>query len=136
MIIVGVFIAIAIYIAFCFFLGSLKFDRSRKKHIMIVLSVIYNFSLGFMSVLAFELIYAFFVNQPKGSGYYIPASEYSFNISLGIIGLTICLLLILPINFYFKKKSELKVRAYFGISLAVAIIGCLFYLTILRIVMI
>lgn len=97
---------------------------------MIALAMIYNFSWGFMSVLSFELIYLLFVNRPNGPGYYVPESERGFNIAMGVALLIFYLLLVLPINFYFKKKSDLSVKEYLLASIIVATGGFLFFIAI------
>ena len=56
---------------------------------LLVLSVIYNGFIGYIDTYVILLLYGYFANMPKGSGYEVPASEAGFNAILGLVTLTI-----------------------------------------------
>lgn len=119
------FIITIVYIMFCIFLGSINCDKVFKKYSMIALSFVYNFFVGKESLLLLQMMYFFFINLPKGPGYYVPESDRIVNMILGTLTLIICLLLLIPINIYFKKKSDLNMKQYLMISFFSGVIGML-----------
>lgn len=56
---------------------------------LLVLSVIYNGFIGYIDTYVILLLYGYFANMPKGSGYEVPESEAGFNTILGLVTLTI-----------------------------------------------
>lgn len=125
-----IIITIMIVIVVAFLIGGVDFAPNKKRDIMITLAMIYNSSLGFISVFTFELIYYFFINRPNGPEYYVPESEHGFNVSLGI-ALLVFYLVLLSINFYFKKKSGLSIKEYLGAITIAAIAGLFFFIAIM-----
>lgn len=120
----------AIYISFLIIvlaIGFLKFDKKMKTRIIVALSTIYNIAIGYIDTLFFGVIYAFLSNQPKGSSYEVPASEAGFNIILGIILLVLYILLLLPINLFMKKKSNISIKLYTLINGIATVLGIFIY---------
>ena len=119
-----------IYISFLIIvliIGFIKFDKKIKTKIMIVLSIIYNIAIGYIDTIFFWLIYAFLSNQPKGSSYEVPESDASFNMMLGIILLVLYICVLIPLNIFMKKKSNISTKHYVIINGIATILGVAMY---------
>ena len=94
---------------------------------MLVLSTIYNIAIGYIDTIFWWLIYAFLSNQPKGSSYEVPESDIGFNMMIGIIllGLYICILI--PLNIFMKKKSNISMKRYVIINGIATALGVAIY---------
>ena len=95
-----------LFILTILFIGIMSFKEQVKKYIMMIASVIYNGFMGYIDTIVLLIIYGFFTNRPNGSGYYVPKTEFAFNVFIGIIILIIYLVLLIPINIYMKKKRK------------------------------
>ncbi len=89
MLILYTLIGIVIYICFALIFAKLNFKKNLKKYMLLVLSVIYNGFIGYIDTYVILLLYGYFANMPKGSGYEVPESEAGFNAILGLVTLTI-----------------------------------------------
>ena len=119
-----------IYISFLIIvliIGFIKFDKKIKTKIMIVLSIIYNIAIGYIDTIFFGLIYAFLSNQPKGSSYEVPESDADFNMMLGIILLVIYICVLIPLNIFMKKKSNISTKHYVIINGIATVLGVAMY---------
>lgn len=120
----------AIYISFLtvvLVIGFIKFDKKIKKKIMLVLSTIYNIAMGYVDTVFLLVTYAFLSNQPKGSSYEVPESDAGFNMILGIILLTLYIFLLIPLNIFMKKKSNINMKKYIIINGIATSIGIATY---------
>lgn len=105
----------AIYISFLIVtltIGFINFNEKIKAKIMVILSIVYNITVGYADVLFFSIIYLFLSNQPKGSSYEVPESDSGFNAMIGIIVLIIYICLLVPLNIFMKKKSNINMKKY------------------------
>ena len=73
------------------------------------------------------IIYLYFANIPKGTGYEVPASDANMNAMFGIITLLIYLLLLLPINFYMKIKGKINIKIYIIVNILSTIFGIIVF---------
>lgn len=94
---------------------------------LLVLSVIYNGFIGYIDTYVILLLYGYFANMPKGSGYEVPESEAGFNAILGLVTLTIYLLLLIPINIYMKKKGRISKKTYIIANIIATILGIIIF---------
>ena len=94
---------------------------------LLVLSVIYNGFIGYIDTYVILLLYGYFANMPKGSGYEVPESEAGFNAILGLVTLTIYLLLLIPINIYMKKKGKINKKTYIIANIIATILGIIIF---------
>lgn len=120
----------AIYISFLIIvlaIGFIKFDKKIKKKIMVGLSTIYNFAIGYIDTLFFLVIYAFLSNQPKGGSYEVPESDAGFNMILGIVLLVLYMCLLIPLNIFMKKKSNISMKHYVIINGIATVLGVAIY---------
>ena len=127
MLILYTLIGIVIYICFVLIFAKLNFKENLKKYILLVLSVIYNGFIGYIDTYVILLLYGYFVNMPKGSGYGVPKSEAGFNAILGLVTLTIYLLLLIPINIYMKKKGKINKKTYVIANVIATILGIIIF---------
>lgn len=120
----------AIYISFLIavlIIGFIKFDKKIKTKIMVALSTIYNIAIGYIDTVFLWVIYAFLSNQPKGSSYEVPESEAGFNMILGIILLVLYICLLIPLNIFMRKKSNISIKMYIIINGIATILGIVIY---------
>lgn len=120
----------AIYISFLIVtltIGFIKFNEKIKTKIMVILSIVYNIAIGYADVLFFSIIYLFLSNQPKGSSYEVPESDAGFNAMIGIIVLIIYICLLVPLNIFMKKKSNINMKKYIIINGIATSIGIATY---------
>ena len=120
----------AIYISFLIVtltIGLIKFNEKIKTKIMTILSIIYNTVIGYVDTLFFSIIYLFLSNQPKGSSYEVPESDAGFNAMIGIIVLILYLCLLVPLNIFMKKKSDINLKKYIIINGIATSIGIATY---------
>jgi glucan phosphoethanolaminetransferase (alkaline phosphatase superfamily) len=127
MLILYTLIGIVIYICFALIFAKLNFKKNLKKYILLVLSVIYNGFIGYIDTYVILLLYGYFANMPKGSGYEVPESEAGFNAILGLVTLTIYLLLLIPINIYMKKKGRISKKTYIIANIIATILGIIIF---------
>lgn len=127
MLILYTLIGVSIYIGFVFIFAKMNFKGNVKKYLLLVLSVIYNGFIGYIDTYVILLIYAYFANMPKGSGYEVPESEAGFNAMLGLVILTIYLLLLIPINIYMKKKGKINKKTYVTANIIATILGIIIF---------
>lgn len=127
MLLLKILLGIIIYIGICLVVGHIKFAEKVKRHILGFLSVIYNAFLGYGNTILVLILYGYFSNQPKGSAYYIPENEAGMNAMFGVITLIIYLLILIPINIFFKKKSKITTKIYTIMSTIATVIGTLVY---------
>ena len=116
----------AIYISFLIVtitIGLIKFNEK----IMTMLSVVYNIAIGYADTVFFSIIYLFLSNQPKGSSYEVPESDSGFNAMIGIIVLIIYICLLVPLNIFMKKKSNINMKKYIIINGIATSIGIATY---------
>ena len=118
-----ILLGIIISICFMYIIGLINFNDNIKKKILIMFSIIYNVFFGYIDTYFALLLYGYFANKPKGSGYEVPESEAGFNAMIGIIILVIYLILLLPINFYIKKKTKINFKVYTAISIIATLLG-------------
>lgn len=123
MIMLYVLRVILVYICLVTIVGMIKFNDKIKKKLLMIFSVIYNSFFGYIDTYFVLLLYGYFANMPKGSGYAVPKSEAGFNFMLGIITLAIYLILLLPINLYMKKKGKIDFKVYVIINTIATLIG-------------
>lgn len=116
-----------IYVGLVFIIGIIKFNNKIKQKILIILSSIYNCFIGFTDTLTFVLLFGFLTNRSNGSGYSVPDSEASMNFLFGMIILTYYLILLLPLNIFMKKKSEITLKAYLKTNAIATIVGFAIY---------
>lgn len=105
-------LALTIYICAILIIGIINFNDIIKKYITITLSIIYNVFMGYIDTFVILLLYGYFTNRPKGSGYSVPESEARFNFLLGLITLGIYLMLLIPINYCMKKFGKVNLKIY------------------------
>lgn len=120
----------AIYISFLIVtltIGFINFNEKIKTKIMVILSIVYNIAIGYADVLFFSIIYLFLSNQPKGSSYEVPESDAGFNAMIGIIVLIIYICLLVPLNIFMKKKSNINMKKYIIINGIATSIGIATY---------
>lgn len=127
MLILYTLIGIVIYICFALIFAKLNFKKNLKKYMLLVLSVIYNGFIGYIDTYVILLLYGYFANMPKGSGYEVPESEAGFNAILGLVTLTIYLLLLIPINIYMKKKGRISKKTYIIANIIATILGIIIF---------
>ena len=127
MLILYTLIGIVIYICFALIFAKLNFKKNLKKYMLLVLSVIYNGFIGYIDTYVILLLYGYFANMPKGSGYEVPESEAGFNAILGLVTLTIYLLLLIPINIYMKKKGKINKKTYIIANIIATILGIIIF---------
>ncbi len=127
MLILYTLIGIVIYICFVLIFAKLNFKENLKKYMLLVLSVIYNVFIGYIDTYVILLLYGYFANMPKGSGYEVPESEAGFNAILGLVTLTIYLLLLIPINIYMKKKGKINKKTYIIANIIATILGIIIF---------
>lgn len=120
-------LGIVISICLIYIIGIINFKDNVKKKIITIFSVIYNVFFGYIDTYFFLLVYGYFANMPKGSGYAVPESEAGFNAMLGIVTILIYLILLLPINFYMKKKSKFNYKIYSIINIIATLIGFIIF---------
>ncbi len=120
-------LGIAISICLIYIIGIINFKDNVKKKIITIFSVIYNGFFGYIDTYFFLLVYGYFANMSKGSGYAVPESEAGFNAMLGIVTILIYLILLLPINFYMKKKSKFNYKIYSIINIIATLIGFIIF---------
>lgn len=125
MLIRNIILGLLIYICIVFIIGKIKFKEKIQKYIFLILSIIYNFFIGYFDTIFVTIIYLFFANMPKGREYEVPSSEADFNVILGIITLFIYLLILLPINFYMKIKGKINKKIYIIANILATILGIL-----------
>lgn len=123
MLMLQVLLGVIIYIAICFLIGHIKFSENAKKYTLGALSIIYNAFWGYADTITALLLYGYFANLPKGSGYEVPESEAGFNAMLGIITFLMYVLLLIPINIYIQKKSKINRKVYVIINILATIVG-------------
>lgn len=120
----------AIYISFLIVtltIGFINFNEKIKAKIIVILSIVYNITVGYADVLFFSIIYLFLSNQPKGSSYEVPESDSGFNAMIGIIVLIIYICLLVPLNIFMKKKSNINMKKYIIINGMATSIGIATY---------
>ena len=127
MLILYTLIGIVIYICFVLIFAKLNFKENLKKYMLLVLSVIYNVFIGYIDTYVILLLYGYFANMPKGSGYEVLESEAGFNAILGLVTLTIYLLLLIPINIYMKKKGKINKKTYIIANIIATILGIIIF---------
>lgn len=127
MLILYTLIGIVIYICFALIFAKLNLKKNLKKYMLLVLSVIYNGFIGYIDTYVILLLYGYFANMPKGSGYEVPESEAGFNAILGLVTLTIYLLLLIPINIYMKKKGRISKKTYIIANIIATILGIIIF---------
>lgn len=127
MLILYTLIGIVIYIGFALIFAKLNFKENVKKYMLLVLSVIYNGFIGYIDTYVILLLYGYFANMPKGSGYEVPESEAGFNAILGLVTLAIYLLLLIPINIYIKKKGKISKKTYVIANIIATILGIIIF---------
>lgn len=120
-------IGVVIYICFVIIFANLNFKENVKKYILLVLSVVYNGFIGYIDTYIILVLYGYFANMPKGSGYEVPESEAGFNAILGLVTLTIYLLLLIPINIYMKKKGRINKKIYVIANITATILGIIIF---------
>ena len=123
MFILNVIIGILIYICIAFIIGKINFKEKIKKYTLLVFSIVYNFLMGYFDTIFITIIYLYFANIPKGTGYEVPASDANMNAMFGIITLLIYLLLLLPINFYMKIKGKINIKIYIIVNILSTVLG-------------
>lgn len=119
-------IGIIIYICFVLIVAKLNF-KENKKYILLVLSVIYNSFIGYIDTYVILLLYGYFANMPKGSGYEVSESEAGLNAILGLVTFIIYLLLLIPINIYMKKKGKISKKTYVTANIIATILGIIIF---------
>lgn len=127
MLIRNIIIGLLVYICIVFIIGKIKFNEKIQKYIFLILSIIYNFFIGYFDTIFLIIIYLFLANMPKGRAYEILSSDLDFNIMLGIIILLIYLLLLLPINFYMKIKGKINIKIYIIVSILSTVFGIIVF---------
>lgn len=127
MIITYTLIALIIYVGIVLIIGLIKFKDDIKKYVLLSLSSIYNCFIGYIDTYVFLLLYGYFANKPKGSGYSVPESEAGFNFFLGLITLSIYLILLVPINWYMKEKGKVNLKTYSFINGIATILGIIIF---------
>ncbi len=128
MLILYTIMGLIIYIFIVFIIGKTNLKEKVKKYFLLLLSAIYNFFIGYIDTYVILLLYAFFINQPNGSGYEVPKLETGFNMIIGIVILIIYLLLLIPINIYAKKKGKINTKIYMITNVVVTLIGIIVFL--------
>lgn len=127
MLVLYTIVGIIISICLIYILGLINFKDNIKKKIIMIFSIIYNGFFGYIDTIFAILLYGYFANMPKGSGYEVPKSEAGLNAMLGIITLIIYLILLLPINFYMKKKGGIKFKVYATINIIATLFGFIIF---------
>lgn len=127
MFILNVIIGILIYICIAFIIGKINFKEKIKKYTLLVFSIVYNFLMGYFDTIFITIIYLYFANIPKGTGYEVPASDANMNAMFGIITLLIYLLLLLPINFYMKIKGKINIKIYIIVNILSTVLGIIVF---------
>ena len=123
MVILYTLFGVLAYICFVFIVGMINFNNNVKKKILMIFSIIYNSFLGYIDTYFVLLLYGYFTNMPKGSGYEVPESEASFNAMLGIMTLVVYIILLLPINLYMKKKEKINFKVYGMVNIIATLLG-------------
>ena len=108
--------------------SSLKYDEKTKKDLILSLSIFYNVFWGFADMIVIPAIYGFLTNRPNGSAYEVPNSEWEMNFFIGFILLSIYIALLVPINMYMLKKSNMRKRTYLITNLCATILGIITFL--------
>lgn len=108
-------------------IGILNFKENIKRYILMISSIIYNCFIGYIDTYVILILYGYFANMPKGSGYEVPESEADFNFMLGLITLVIYLILLVPINIYMKKKGKINSKIYKRVTIISTIIGIIIF---------
>ena len=116
-------LGLIVFFSIVIIIGIIKFNEKIKRKIFIILSVIYNCFIGYIDTPIILLMYGYFSNQPKGSGYSVPDSEIGFNILLGLITMVIYLILLIPINIFMKKKGKIDFKLYIIVNIIATILG-------------
>ncbi len=120
-------IVLIIYISIILILEKINFNEKIKRNTFIILSTIYNGFMGYIDTIVVLIIYGYFANMPKGSGYEIPESEIGFNFMIGIITLIIYLMLLIPINIYIQKKGKINLKFYTILNTLATILGIIIF---------
>ena len=95
------------------------------------LQIIFNFILSYCAVAIVCFSIAFMKNQPKGSGYAVPESEFFLNFTIGLFLLLTYLLILVLGNIGFYKKGAIVINKYFIILIGEFAVGIsVFLLTI------
>ena len=131
MIMLYTLLGVIIFFSIVIIIGIIKFDEKIKRKIFIILSAIYNCFIGYIDTPAILLMYGYFSNQPKGSGYSVPDSEIGFNILLGLITMVVYLILLIPINIFMKKKGKIDLKLYMIVNIIATILGIAVFWTFL-----
>ena len=118
---------IIIYICFVITIGIINFSDNIKNKIMSICSIIFNAFFGYIDTYFIILLYGYFANKPKGNGYEVPSSEAGFNAMLGTITLLVYFVLLLPINFYMKKKGKINTKTYIIINTIATLLGLIIF---------
>jgi len=105
----------------------INFKEKVKKYFLLTLATIYNFFIGYIDTYVILLLYGYFANMPKGSGYEVPESEAGFNATLGGLVLIIYLLLLIPINIYIMKKGKINNKIYVIVNIIATILGIIIF---------
>ena len=127
MIMLYTLLGIIIFICVTYIIWFINFNDNVKKKILITISIIYNGFFGYIDTFFAIILYGYFANMPKGSSYAVPDTEAGFNAMLGIITLIVYLILLLPINFYMKKKSKINFKVYAIINVIATIFGLIIF---------
>lgn len=120
-------LGILLYILLVFIIGKVTLSDKIKRNIFEFFSTIYNAFLGYFDTYFVLLLYGYFTNRPKGSGYEVPNSEAGFNIMLGILAILIYLALLIPFNIYMKKKGGISLKKYIFINGIATTIGIIVF---------
>lgn len=108
-------------------IGKIKFNEKAKKYIMQTISGLYNVILGYIDTNIALIMYSFFANIPKGNSYEVPNSEKGFNFVIGLVIFVIYLLIVIPVNFYARKKGKINPKIYSLVSILATIIGIVLF---------
>lgn len=113
----GIPLFIPLFIILC--IGNFVYNKKIKKIILFILSIIYNGIVGFIGFLLSFCLVALFTDILSAKIIYL-------------IILVVFLLILVPINIFIIKKSELNAILYIILNIIIFVLGFSFYVILMR----